>query len=131
MYLLYVVVLLVGTLQSTIALLTTEAEYMAATEVMKEAIWLKGLVCDLSLQQELTVVYCDSQSAIHLTKNKMFHERTKHTDVRMHFTRDVIAKGAIVLRKNLTMDHPLNMMTKFIPTIKFNHCLDLIGVSGI
>ena len=118
-------------MQSTITLLTIETEYMAVIEVMKEVIWLKGLVCDLSLQQELTVVYCDSQSATHLTKNKMFHERTKHTDVRMHFTRDVISKGAIVLRKNLTMDHPSNMMTKFIPTIKFNHCLDLIGVSGI
>ena len=48
-----------ATLQSTITLLTTETEYMAVIEVMKEVIWLKGLVCDLSLQQELTVVYCD------------------------------------------------------------------------
>jgi hypothetical protein len=37
-------------LQSTVALSTTEAEYMAATEVVKEAIWLKGLVNDLGLQ---------------------------------------------------------------------------------
>ena len=62
-----------ATLQSTVALSTTEIEYMTATEAMKEAIWFKSLVGDLDLQQELIVVYCDSQSVIHLTKNQMFH----------------------------------------------------------
>ena len=47
----------------------TKVEYMVATKALKEAIWLKGLVGDLGLQQELIVVYCNSQSAIHLTKN--------------------------------------------------------------
>ena len=45
-------------------------------------------------------MYGDSQSTIHLTKNQMFHEMTKHIDVRMHFFRDVIAQGAIILKKN-------------------------------
>ena len=47
---------------------------MATTEAMKEAIWLKALVSGLGLQHEFIVVYCDSQSAIHLTKNQLFHE---------------------------------------------------------
>ena len=58
-----------ATLQSIVALLTTEVEYMIATEAVKKVVWLKGLVGDLDLQQELIVVYCDSQSVIHLTKN--------------------------------------------------------------
>lgn len=58
---------------------------MAATESVKEAIWLRGMVSDLGLQQDDLTVFCDSQSAIHLTKNQMFHERTKHIDVRLHF----------------------------------------------
>lgn len=56
-----------ATLQSTIALSTTEAEYMAA---VKEAIWLRSLVGNLGLEQDITIVYCDSQSAIQLTKNQ-------------------------------------------------------------
>lgn len=62
------VLLLVGRL--TNALSITEAEYMAGTEAIKEAIWLKRLVTDLGLQQETTVVHCDSQSIIHLIKNQ-------------------------------------------------------------
>ena len=49
-----------STLQSTVALSTTKVEYMAATEAVKEAIWLKGLVGDLGLQQDDFVVFCDN-----------------------------------------------------------------------
>jgi hypothetical protein len=58
---------------------------MVATEAVKEAIWLRGLVSDLGFQQDETVVFCYSQSAIHLTKNQMYHERTIHIDVKYHF----------------------------------------------
>ncbi|KAI4331921.1 hypothetical protein L6164_016867 [Bauhinia variegata] len=71
-----------STLQSTVALSTTEAEYMAITEAVKEAIWLQGLLEDLGVSQKHIVVYCDSQSAIHLAKNQVYHDRTKHIDVR-------------------------------------------------
>nr|XP_009787759.1 PREDICTED: uncharacterized protein LOC104235647 [Nicotiana sylvestris] len=69
-----------STLQSIVALSTTEAEYMAAVEAVKETIWLKGLVVELSLVQLESTLRCDSQSAIHLMKNQRFHERTKHID---------------------------------------------------
>jgi len=71
-------------LQSISALSTTEAEYMALTEAAKEAIWLKSLASDLGLQQRSVTVKCDSQSAICLAKNQLFHARTKHIEVRYH-----------------------------------------------
>lgn len=46
-------------------------------EPLKEAIWLRGLVGDLGFQQKLTTMFCDNQSAIDLTNNPMYHERTK------------------------------------------------------
>lgn len=58
-----------ATLQSIIILSTTKIEYMIAIEVMKKTIWLRGLVDDLGLSQDITPIYCDGQSAIHLTKN--------------------------------------------------------------
>ncbi|KAG8478903.1 hypothetical protein CXB51_028748 [Gossypium anomalum] len=73
-----------ATLQTTVALSTTEAEYMAITEACKEAIWLKGLFSELNEDLQISTVFCDSQSAIFLTKDQMFHERTKHIDVRYH-----------------------------------------------
>ncbi|CAL9015461.1 unnamed protein product, partial [Prunus brigantina] len=62
-------------LQSTVALSTTEAEYMAVTEAIKEAIWLQGLLDDLGVQQDHVDVHCDSQSAIYLAKNQVHHAR--------------------------------------------------------
>ncbi|KAG8481971.1 hypothetical protein CXB51_026890 [Gossypium anomalum] len=88
-----------ATLQITVALSTTEVKYMAITEACKEAIWLKGLFSELNEDLQISTIFCDSQSAIFLTKDQMFHERTKHINVRYHFVRDIIARGDIVLSK--------------------------------
>ncbi|KAG8475448.1 hypothetical protein CXB51_032200 [Gossypium anomalum] len=117
-----------ATLQTTVALSTTEAEYMAITEACKEAIWLKGLFSELNEDLQISTVFCDSQSAIFLTKDQMFHERTKHIDVRYHFVRDIIARGDIVVSKINTHENLADMMTKSLPITKFEHCLDLVGV---
>ena len=119
-------------LQPTVALSATEAEYMAVTEGFKEAIWLKGLFNSLS-SDELTVdsVFCDNQSAIFLAKDQMFHERTKHIDVRYHFIREVIAKRDFKVRKVSTHDNPADMMTKVLPTTKFNFFTNLVGIRGL
>ena len=74
-----------------------------------------------------TIAFCDSQSAIFLMKDHMFHERTKYIDVHYHFVREVIACGDIGVRKVSTHDNPTDMMTKTLPVTKFRHCLDLVG----
>lgn len=60
-----------STLQSAVALSTTEAEYMTITEAEKEAIWLQGLLRELGIGQEEITIFCDSQSAIQLAKNQV------------------------------------------------------------
>ena len=52
----------------------------------------------------------------------MFHERTKHIDVRYHFVLKIIARGDIVVSKVGTQDNPTNMMIKSLPITKFVHC---------
>jgi len=85
---------------------------MAIAEAVKEAIWLKGLVEDLCLHQGVTMMFCDSQSVIHLTKHQMYHERTKHIDIRYHFIREI---KVIKVKKIGTADNPADMMTKPVP----------------
>ena len=118
-----------ATLQFTVALSTTEAEYMALTEAAKEAIWLKGLVQDLGLEQDCLDIYCDNQSALHLARDQMYHERTKHVDVRYHFIRDLVEKGDVRLQKIHTAHNPADMFTKPIPAIKFRNFLNLIKIN--
>ena len=119
------------TLQSTIALSTIVAKYMAVTEAIKEAISLPGLVEDLGIYQEHVFVFCDSQSAIYLAKNQVHHSRTKHIDVRFHSVREIIDEKDILLKKIGTVDNLANMMNKLIPLHKFKHYHDLTGICSL
>ena len=70
---------------------TTEAEYIAAVDAGKDVLWMKNFLQELGMKQEKYVLFCDSQSAIHLAKNSSYHSRTKHIDVRYHWIRDVVS----------------------------------------
>lgn len=71
-------------------------------------------------------MFSDSQNAIHLSRNQMFQERTKHIDVRRHFIIDVVKSGEIVLEKIATAENPADMATKVLPLTKFRHCMNLV-----
>jgi hypothetical protein len=86
-------------IQSTVAMSTTEAEYMTAVEVAKEALWLTRLVKELGIQQGGVSLHCDSQSAIYLAKNQVYHVRTKHIDVRFHKIRELVVTANCYLRR--------------------------------
>lgn len=102
---------------------------MAASEAVKEAIWLRNLLTELGVQQEpKSVVFCDNQSALHLIKNTAYHERTKHIDVRYHFIREAVSERDILVKKVSTHDNPADMLTKPVTSNKFKHCLNLSGV---
>jgi hypothetical protein len=73
---------------------------MAGVEAVKEAIWLRGLVSYFGLQQDETIVFCDNQSTIHLTKNQMYHEVTKNIYVIYHFLQEIVAQGDIIVKQN-------------------------------
>ncbi|KAL0294148.1 UNVERIFIED_CONTAM: Retrovirus-related Pol polyprotein from transposon TNT 1-94 [Sesamum radiatum] len=116
-------------LQNIVALSTTEAEYIATTEALKEAIWLKGLLDEIGFLKHKVTVFSDSQSSIQLCKNPVFHDRTKHIDVRYHFIRDIVGKDIINLEKIKSDENPADMGTKSLPIEKFHHCLDILKLS--
>ena len=58
----------------------------------------------------------------------MFHDRTKHIDIRHHYIREVVAKGDLKVVKISTNDNATDMLTKPLLVAKFNLCLDLVGV---
>ncbi|MCO5566647.1 hypothetical protein L7F22_020324 [Adiantum nelumboides] len=116
-------------LQKIVALSTTEAEYISATEASKEAIWLARLCSDFDLPDKAPMLGCDSQSAIYLAKNAMFHARTKHIDVRYHFIREVLEDGLITLVKVHTSQNPADALTKCLPKAQHQLCIQMVGVT--
>ncbi|KAH9722770.1 Integrase catalytic domain-containing protein [Citrus sinensis] len=120
-----------ASLQSVVALSTTEAEYTAAAEAFKEAIWLRGMINELGYEQSFIAILCDSQSAISLSKNQVHHEKTKHIDIKLHFIRLEVSKGTVKLVKVHTSNNVADMLTKPVPMAKFEHCLNLVGICRI
>ena len=118
-----------ATLQPVVAMSTTEAEYMAIAEACKESVWLKGLFVELCGVDSCIDLFCDSQSAICLTKDQMFHETTKHIDVKYHYVRDVISQDKLKGCKISTHDNPADMMTKPVPVAKFESS-NLVGLTA-
>ena len=102
----------ISKLQKVVALSTTEAEYVAATEASKEMIWLQRFMEELGKKQENNKLYCDSQSAIHLAKNSAFHLKTKHIQLRYHFIRSSLEDGQLKMEKIHTSQNPADMLTK-------------------
>ena len=109
---------------------TTEAEYIAAVEASKEMLWLKRFLQELGLKQSEYVVFCDSQSAMDLSKNSMYHARTKHIDVRYHWLRVVIEEQLMKLKKIHTNKNGADMLTKVVPGSKLEFCSKLAGMSS-
>ena len=113
--------------QATVALSSTEAEYVAATTSACQAIWLRRLLSDLGEEQEhATSILCDSRSAVQLSRNPVFHCRTKHIEIKHHFVRELIEKGEVVLESCRTEEQVADLMTKSLPLSKHDEfCLQL------
>jgi hypothetical protein len=77
--------------QSSIALNTAEAKYIDACSTNCEAIWLRKLLTGLfDLEMEAIVILCDNQGCIKMTENPVFHDKSKHIEIRYHYIRDMV-----------------------------------------
>ncbi|GJR60888.1 hypothetical protein Tco_1503050 [Tanacetum coccineum] len=108
--------------QSVVAVSTTEAEYVAAAQASKEAVWLKMLLVELGHKQEDITLFCDNQSALYLERNPAFHSKTKHIQVQYHFVREKMEKGTVDMPKIHTDDNVADYLTKAINCDKFIWC---------
>lgn len=84
--------------QRTVALSSVEAEYMAATQATREAVWWRAFMTELGQPPSTaTTVHSDSQGAIALAKNPEHHKRSKHIDIQHHYVREQVEAGSVVM----------------------------------
>ncbi|MCO5571893.1 hypothetical protein L7F22_025641 [Adiantum nelumboides] len=106
---------------------TIEAEYVVVFSGSKEAMWVSRLVGDLGIHQT-PVLHCDSQSAIALAKNPVFHSKSKLIDVKYHVIRDILASKRIEIAKVYSDDNPVDALTKSLSSERFAHCIEMMNV---
>ena len=81
------------------ALSTIEVEYVAACSSSCEVVWMRKLLSDIfDLQLDATFIHCDNQSCIKLLENPVFHDKSKHIEIKYHYIRDMVQKGAVKLQ---------------------------------
>jgi hypothetical protein len=115
--------------QPTVALSTTEAEYMAASNATKEAIWLRVLLEDLGFPQvSATTLHADNLGCIALTNGTIAHSRAKHIDIHHHFIHERVANSEIDLQYVSTKEMLADILTKQLPREAFERYRKALGV---
>lgn len=115
--------------QPIVALSSYEAEYVAVSFTVCEAIWLRNLLAGLNHTQEgSTVIYVDNKSTIKLSKNPIQRGRSKHIDTRLHFLRDHVKQKTIELLYCHTTDRVADIFTKPLSFEVFNKLRAMLGM---
>eukprot|EP00253_Pinus_taeda_P035439 PITA_35439 len=99
--------------QPIVALSTIEAEYVVATTTSCQVVWMRRMLRSLGQEQAKgTMIFCENSSTIALSKNLVFHKRTKHIDTRFHYIRELVSNGEIVLQHCRTQEKVVDILTK-------------------
>ena len=105
--------------QTSVALSTAEGEYLAAGSCCSQMLWMRQQLKDFGIKCKQTPIFCDNTSTINISENPVNHSRTKHIDVRHHFLRDNVAKGAVKLIFVATADQLADIFTKPLPEERY------------
>lgn len=118
--------------QSVVALSSAEAEYRAIGHLVSEILWLRSLLRDLDIHiSSPTPLHCDNQSAIYITENPVFHERTKHIEITCHFVRDEWVKKVISFSHVRSTEQLADILTKALPPKLFHTFMGKLGFDNI
>ena len=116
-------------LQACVALSTAEAEYVALAGTVQESLWLQQLLSDLQGKPaDPMVIFEDNQSTMSMSKNPKFHGRSKHIDIKYHFTREQVSNGKIVLKYCKTSEMTADFLTKGLNGEQFEKLRLMAGV---
>jgi hypothetical protein len=102
---------------------------MTATQACKEAIWMRKLMEELEHKQKKIPLYYNSQCALHIERNSVFHSRTKHIDVQYHFVYEVVKDGSVDFKKIYTKKNLADALTKPVNTNKYIWCISSYGLA--
>jgi len=117
--------------QSIVALSTCEAEYVAATNVC-QSVWLNNIMTQIGFNLDVPIkIYVDNVSAINLAKNPIFHQRSKHIDIRYHFLRDQVEKNMIKLEYCRSKDQIADIFTKSLKIDAFIKLRDMLDMKVV
>lgn len=116
--------------QTTVALSSTEAEYMAISAAAKEATYLRKLMQEIGIDTNNAPIKIngDNLSAQQLVRNPVYHARSKHIDIKYHHIREVLNSKQITIHYVPTNDMIADILTKNLEKCKHQKFVKLLGL---
>ena len=114
--------------QNCVSLSTAEAEYIAAGSSCSQLVWMKQMLKEYNVEQDVMTLYCDNMSAINISKNPVQHSRTKHIDIRHHYIRDLVDDKVITLEHVDTEEQIADIFTKALDANQFEKLRGKLGI---
>lgn len=112
-----------------VSLSSAEAEYRSMSKATAEITWVCRLLSDFGVIFSSPVsLFCDNQVAIHIAKNPVFHERTKHIELDCHFVRTKLHEGLLQLLHTSSANYLADMFTKPLGGVVHHLHLCKLGV---
>ena len=113
--------------QETVALSTCEAEYVACTLAIQEAIFIQSLLKECFVPVS-TRLYNDNKGCLALIQNPKSHSKTKHINIKHHFIRESLKTGLFTLSYLPTSEMKADLMTKGLGRIKTEYFCKQLGL---
>jgi len=101
-------------LQHCVSTSTCEAEFYSLSECTKQCLWIQNLLNELGINKKPIKIYIDNKSTIHITKNHLINQKSKHIDIRYHFIKELIENGKIQIEYIKSEDNPADGLTKYL-----------------
>nr|KAJ0184754.1 hypothetical protein LSAT_V11C900488090 [Lactuca sativa] len=114
--------------QTSVAISTAEAEYVAAGSCCAQLLWIQNQLLDYGIKFSKTPIYCDNTSAIQIPQNPVQHSKTKHIEIRHHFIRDNVEKGKVVLEHVKTSEQLADIFTKALDSQSTAYIIGELGM---
>jgi hypothetical protein len=97
-------------------------------KIYLHASFFQQLTSLFDLEMEVIVILCDNESCIKLMENPVFHDKSKHIEIRYHYIRDMVQRGVVKLQYVGTDEQVADVLTKPLSHVKFEYFQDKLGV---
>jgi hypothetical protein len=115
--------------QTYVALSTAEAEYITLCVAVHEAVWLRKLLLDLfGHEMDSIVIHCDNQSCVKLSKNHVFHDKSKNIEIKYHYIRDMVQRKAVHVQYPSTHEQVAYVFTKPLARTNFEYFCERLAL---
>jgi hypothetical protein len=115
--------------QKTIALSSTEAEYMALSDCSRQLVWISQLLMELGFEIPTPLLYGDNMGSLFWATSEVQEKRSKHIDICYHYIRELLEKKQVDLNFINGSENPADILTKNLERVKFHTFCPMLGLS--